>query len=136
MRTTNVFLVALTLAPVASAFASMAGLRGDLTVLRRGLEAMNNDPQLVTDIRQLAALQRRELQAWKSSNKRDIIGGLLNGTLGTVDGVVGTLPSSIEGSKRFPEDAYPFQAPGPTDQRGASSVSQPSSNLSALSRCP
>ncbi|EJD34905.1 heme-thiolate peroxidase [Auricularia subglabra TFB-10046 SS5] len=88
---------------------------GDPAAVRRGLQAMSKDAQLVTSIRALAAEQRLDIAAWSGN---DIVGRLLNGTLDLVNGVVDTLPSSIEGSKRFPEDAYPFIAPGPTDQRG------------------
>jgi hypothetical protein len=46
---------------------------------------------------------------------------LLNGTLTAVyDNVLGLIPTadSVKGLQKFPEAAYPFQAPGPTDQRG------------------
>ena len=45
---------------------------------------------------------------------------------GVLADVVDTLAASVAGSQRFPEDAYPFQAPGPTDQRGTfSATSRP-----------
>ncbi|KKY15309.1 hypothetical protein UCDDS831_g07699 [Diplodia seriata] len=46
---------------------------------------------------------------------------LLGGTVeAVVDSVLGLIPTddAVDGLKRFPEDDYPFQAPGDTDQRG------------------
>jgi hypothetical protein len=37
---------------------------------------------------------------------------------GILAGVLSTLPSSIEGLKKFPEPNYLFHPPGPFDQRG------------------
>ncbi|OJD33750.1 heme-thiolate peroxidase [Diplodia corticola] len=46
---------------------------------------------------------------------------LLGGTVeAVVDSVLGLIPTddAVDGHKRFPEDDYPFKAPGDTDQRG------------------
>jgi hypothetical protein len=37
---------------------------------------------------------------------------------GLLVGIVDSLASSVDGSQKFPEDDYPFKAPGKTDQRG------------------
>lgn len=47
-----------------------------------------------------------------------VIDAILGPKDGILAGVVDSLAASVEGSKKFPEDAYPFQAPGKTDQRG------------------
>ncbi|KAI9635128.1 uncharacterized protein MKK02DRAFT_32626 [Dioszegia hungarica] len=42
----------------------------------------------------------------------------LTATGGLLDGLVGGVAKNIQGSTRVPDAAHPFQAPGPTDQRG------------------
>jgi hypothetical protein len=42
----------------------------------------------------------------------------LLGLLGLVDGLLGSVASIVDLSDRRPDAAHPFQAPGPTDQRG------------------
>jgi hypothetical protein len=140
----------LLLKPV-TAFPWMA-IGGDPEVVKHGLAAMSADPELMAEIRDLMDEQAAELEAWKRAGKRDliggvigVIGGILDAVIGPVDGilagVLSTFPSSIEGSKKFPEPDYPFKAPGPTDQRGAFSsvlknISQDDLSSTILGPCP
>jgi hypothetical protein len=120
----------------AFAFPWLAGQDSEtmMASMKRGLQAMSADEDLVRQIRDLHTQQQREVREWEAaSNKnnkrnknskkvaRGIIGGLIDiivGDVGTVAGYVDSLAASVQGSKRFPEAAYPYQAPGPTDQRG------------------
>jgi hypothetical protein len=45
----------------------------------------------------------------------DVILGPSNGVL---TNITDTFPSTVTGSQLFPQSGYPFQPPGPTDQRG------------------
>lgn len=63
------------LQPGSSGAEQMAGIR-------RGLEAMSQDKELVKQIRELHAEQKREEAAWLKAGKRDIVGALVNGTIG------------------------------------------------------
>lgn len=51
--------------------------------VKRGLQAMKRDPELIELIRDLYTRQRAEAREWKRVHKRDVVGGLLNGTIGT-----------------------------------------------------
>jgi hypothetical protein len=116
----------------AFAFPWLAPKDGDAQVesMKRGLKAMAADEDLVRQIRELHEQQKRELRDWEAAGNqnvaRGLIGGIVGGLIdivvgdvkGTVAGVVDSLAASVQGSKRFPEAAYPFKAPGPTDQRG------------------
>ena len=54
----------------------------DLAAMKRGLDAMAKDPALRNQIRELYAEQKREEAAWMKAGKRDIVGSLVNGTIG------------------------------------------------------
>jgi hypothetical protein len=109
------------------AFPWLAAKDGDamMASVKRGLEAISADEDLVRQIRDLHKQQQREIRDWEAAGHqnvaRGIVGPLINmvvGTLGIVPAYVDALAASVQGSKRFPEAAYPYQAPGPTDQRG------------------
>jgi hypothetical protein len=118
----------------ASAFPWLAPKDGDAQIasMKRGLEAMAADEDLVRQIRDLHAQQQREIRDWEAQGNQNVARGLISGIgggigdlfdiivgdVGTIVGVVDSLAGSVQGSKRFPEAAYPYQAPGPTDQRG------------------
>jgi hypothetical protein len=103
-----------------------------LASIKRGLKAMAADEDLVRQIRDLHAQQQRELRDWEAQGNQNVARGLISGIggtigdavnivvgdVGTIVGVMDSLAGSVQGSKRFPEAAYPYQAPGPTDQRG------------------
>ncbi|ETS73157.1 hypothetical protein PFICI_15102 [Pestalotiopsis fici W106-1] len=88
-----------------------------------GMNALLNHPEARQEI-------DRRLEEYRSgkAKERDLIGGivgglgsLLGGTLQAVlDNVLGLIPTSeaVKGLQRFPQSDHPFQAPGPTDQRG------------------
>jgi hypothetical protein len=116
--------------------------------INRGLKAIAADEDLVRQIRDLHAQQQREVRDWEALGNQNIarglvggLGGAVDGMLNTVVGDVGNIPditdalaANVQGSKRFPEAAYPFQAPGPTDQRGKSfPLSQLPSSLTSVS---
>ena len=48
----------------------------------------------------------------------ETVDNLLGGVGDLLDGLLGSLPSLVNGETRVPDAAHPFQAPGPTDQRG------------------
>ncbi|KAF7541113.1 heme-thiolate peroxidase [Neopestalotiopsis clavispora] len=88
-----------------------------------GIDALLNHPEARQEI-------ERRLDEYRSGKpqERDLFGGilgglgsLLGGTLEAVfDNVLGIIPTAeaVNGLKKFPEPDHPFQAPGPTDQRG------------------
>lgn len=106
--------------------------------LKRGLNAIQGDADLVRQIRELYARQQEEVRAWNDAGKPDIAHEVLNfrkrslqkrqnnGTIdavfgpddGILVGVVNSLVDSLEGSKYFPEDDHPFEWPSSTNQRG------------------
>ncbi|EIM92463.1 APO9/CPO9 [Stereum hirsutum FP-91666 SS1] len=106
--------------------------------LKRGLDAIQGDTELVKQIRELYARQQEEVHAWNKAGKPDIAREVLNyrkrsiqkrqnnGTIdaifgpddGILVGVANTLVDILEGSKYFPEDNHPFEWPSSTDQRG------------------
>lgn len=108
--------------------------------LKRGLDAIQGDTELVKQIRELYARQQEEVRAWNEAGKPDIAREVLNSRKrtiqkrqnnGTIDaifgptdgilvGVANSLVDSLEGSKHFPEDDHPFEWPSSTDQRGIS----------------
>lgn len=109
----------------AHAFPSLEKLAGDPVAVKRVLSEMRRDTSLMDNLSDLIAEQQRELDAWRRNGLPDIAGSLLNGTLsGVLGGIGGILGgggnsgASVGDLKRFPEDGYPYQAPGPTDQRG------------------
>jgi hypothetical protein len=92
--------------------------------MKRGLKAMSADEDLVCQIRELHVQQQREIRNWEAAGNRNIARGLIGsvidiviGDVGTIVNFVDSLAGSVQGSKRFPEAAYPYQAPSPTDQR-------------------
>lgn len=48
----------------------------------------------------------------------ETVDNLLGGVGDLLDGLLGSLPSLVNGEQQIPDAAHPFQAPGPTDQRG------------------
>ncbi|RMZ66241.1 aromatic peroxygenase [Pyrenophora seminiperda CCB06] len=100
-----------------------------------GIEALLNHPEARVEIarrlnnRNTAQREPRQLLPGLVPGLVDLFGGTLKATL---DPILGLLPTkdSVNGLKRFPEGQqctqppdsklanYPFQAPGPTDQRG------------------
>jgi hypothetical protein len=82
---------ALTFALRALCFPFMQGEQaGDAAgSIRRGLDAMARDPELVQEIRELYARQRADADQWKREGKRDLIGGLLGGIGGILNQTVG-----------------------------------------------
>ncbi|KAF5847163.1 hypothetical protein GGP41_003481 [Bipolaris sorokiniana] len=76
-----------------------------------GLEALLNHPEARAEV-------KRQLQ---SRNAASVEPRQLVDTLKPVlDPLLGLIPTSdsVKGLRRFPEADYPFQPPGPTDQRG------------------
>ncbi|CAE7194154.1 hypothetical protein P3342_009585 [Pyrenophora teres f. teres] len=88
-----------------------------------GVEALLNHPEAQAEInrrlqiRNAAQEEPRQLLTGLIPGLVDLLGGTLKATLDPIFGLVPT-KDSINGLKRFPEANYPFQAPGPTDQRG------------------
>ncbi|RAR12511.1 aromatic peroxygenase [Stemphylium lycopersici] len=88
-----------------------------------GLEAFLNHPEARAEVqRQLqsrdsTAQQPRQLGTGLLPGLVDLLEGTLQAVL---DPIIGLIPTqdSVKGLKRFPEANYPFQNPGPTDQRG------------------
>lgn len=111
--------------------------------LKRGLDAIKSDPDLIQQIRELYVRQKEEVRTWNEAGKPDITGEILNSRKksiekrqnnGTIDGIFGphdgilagvvnSLADSLEGSKYFPEADHPFQWPSSTDQRGSTTNS-------------
>lgn len=48
----------------------------------------------------------------------ETVGNVLTGAGGLLEGLLGRVAKLGEGEKKIPDAAHPFQAPGPTDQRG------------------
>ncbi|KAI0137143.1 hypothetical protein BJ170DRAFT_45393 [Xylariales sp. AK1849] len=92
-----------------------------------GMEALLNKPEARREIDRRLKEHRSEAQAEQHQSRKletGVLGGvvtLLGGTLeAVIDNVLGLVPTAkaVEGLQKFPEADYPFQAPGPTDQRG------------------
>ncbi|KAG6994217.1 hypothetical protein G7Y79_00046g082680 [Physcia stellaris] len=77
----------------------------DMTDIRRGMEAIRNDPETSQLIRDLWHQQQNEKRAFFENR-------------GTEAGDEDFLPTNITGLKKFPEAAYPYQDPKASDQRG------------------
>jgi hypothetical protein len=93
---------------------------------RRGLEAIKRDPELAVLIEDLLIKQREEkAQFFANYNSTEEC----DDTVSSLDRRQNTncrshplsdfLPTSVAGLKKFPEAAYPYQDPKPSDQRGA-----------------
>ncbi|KAF1966690.1 hypothetical protein BU23DRAFT_592995 [Bimuria novae-zelandiae CBS 107.79] len=91
-----------------------------------GMEALLNHPEAQAEIRK-RLIEHETKQSIKHEARQlntGLVGGLvtlLDGTLSAVlDNVLGLIPTNdaVKGLKKFPEAKYPFQPPGPTDQRG------------------
>lgn len=113
---------------LASSAASFPWLREDFSDhAKRGLEVVKKDPALVT---LLQSLYKDQLQ-----ERDDFFAAMSSYTQGHEDDPDSTLekrattnclphtlpdflPSNITGLKRFPEAAYPYKDPTPSDQRG------------------
>ena len=48
----------------------------------------------------------------------ETVGNVLTGAGGLLEGLLGRVAKLGEGEKKIPDAAHPFQAPGPSDQRG------------------
>ncbi|KAF2676846.1 hypothetical protein K458DRAFT_379372 [Lentithecium fluviatile CBS 122367] len=91
-----------------------------------GLDALLNHPEARHEIKR--RLEEHERTQSDQIASRQLSTGLVNGVVtllgGTlkavVDPILGLIPTNdaVKGLKKFPEANYPFQAPGPTDQRG------------------
>ncbi|KAA8620057.1 Peroxidase-2 domain containing protein [Pyrenophora tritici-repentis] len=88
-----------------------------------GVEALLNHPEAKAEInrrlqvRNAAQEQPRQLMTGLIPGLLDLLGGTLQATLDPIFGLIPT-EDSVNGLRRFPEANHPFQAPGPTDQRG------------------
>ena len=104
-----------------------------------GVEALLDHPEARAEInrrlqdRNAAQKEPRQLRTGLIPGLLDLLGGTLEATLDPLLGIIPT-KDSVNGLKRFPEGQYlhspslcrlltvlanyPFQAPGPTDQRG------------------
>ncbi|KAI3321888.1 hypothetical protein HD806DRAFT_502226 [Xylariaceae sp. AK1471] len=92
-----------------------------------GMESLLNHPEARKEIEKRLKEYRSGEMVERNAPRQlgtGLLGGLvtlLGGTLEAVlDNVLGLIPTNeaVEGLQRFPEDDYPFQPPGPTDQRG------------------
>lgn len=95
--------------------------------MKRGLKAMAANESLVKEIRDLYVQQKREAALWEAVGKRSMVEYLLKSrnidiiagdAAGIIAGAADSLPENVEGSKKFPEPDYPYQALGATDQQG------------------
>ncbi|KAF1828508.1 hypothetical protein BDW02DRAFT_603355 [Decorospora gaudefroyi] len=88
-----------------------------------GLEALFNHPEAQAEIRgrlldrDATHKERCQLETGLVPGVIDLLGDTVRATF---DPILGLIPQndSVSGLKRFPEAGFPFQAPGPTDQRG------------------
>lgn len=48
----------------------------------------------------------------------ETVDNLVGGVGDLLDGLLGSLPSLVNGEVKIPDAAHPYQAPGPSDQRG------------------
>jgi hypothetical protein len=94
--------------------------------LKQGLEAIKGDPELSALIDDLYRKQLKERDDFfanynATEEYEDVAAGLLKRqTKNCRPHPMGDfLPSTVAGLKKFPEAAYPYQDPRPTDQRGA-----------------
>ncbi|POS81345.1 hypothetical protein DHEL01_v200275 [Diaporthe helianthi] len=87
-----------------------------------GMENLLNHPEARREInRRLHELHNRVPEQPQHHDSRQLGTGLIGGTVDAIfDNVLGLIPTSesVKDLKRFPEADHPFQAPGPTDQRG------------------
>ncbi|KAI0145131.1 hypothetical protein GGR57DRAFT_322299 [Xylariaceae sp. FL1272] len=91
----------------------------------RGMEGLLNHPEARQEIERRLK-EHRSPKTTKQKEQLDT--GLLSGVVSllggsveaVVDNVLGLIPTNdaVEGLNYFPEDDYPFKAPGKTDQRG------------------
>jgi hypothetical protein len=113
---------------LASSAASFPWLREDFSDhAKRGLEVVKKDPELVSLLQSLYKdqLQERDeffaaMSSYTEGNEDDADSALEKRT--TTNCLSHTLPdflpSNITGLKKFPEAAYPYKDPTPSDQRG------------------
>jgi hypothetical protein len=93
--------------------------------IKRGLDAIKRDPELSALIEDLYRKQVQEKEAFfanlNTTEECEDSGGVLHKRQTTgcnshpLDDFV---PTTVAGLKKFPEAAYPYQDPEPTDQRG------------------
>lgn len=88
--------------------------REHIDAIKSVLSSFTQHPSLVRTIESLNARQLAEVKAWKDHSNRDPATHLLNSTIY----VASESRASVGGLMRFPEDDFPFVAPGQTDQRG------------------
>ena len=89
---------------------------------KRGLDAIKRDPELVQMISDLYAKQKREKEDFFQNLGRDEVASSTIDKRQTTNCLTHPLPdfypTNITGLTKFPEAAYPYQDPKPTDQRG------------------
>jgi len=97
---------------------------------KRGLGVLAKDPELVALIKRLHAEEVAEKEAFFANNKRsseDFFEDVLNNVDEIEKRTTSSClshplpdfyPTNITGLKRFPEAAYPYMDPKPSDQRG------------------
>jgi hypothetical protein len=91
--------------------------------LKRGLEAIKRDPELSGLIDDLYRRQLKErdefLSNYNATEECEDAGLHKRQTTGCRSHPLNDfLPSTVAGLKKFPEAAYPYQDPKPSDQRG------------------
>ena len=97
-----------------------------MTDIRRGMEAIRNDPETSQLIRDLWHQQQKEKRAFFENRGTEAGEGVEAPHLGeraTAPNCMphplqDFLPTNITGLKKFPEAAYPYQDPKASDQRG------------------
>ena len=93
---------------------------------KNGLDAVKRDPELVQLIKELHAQQQQEKRDFFENHDANVIQETVEEAIldkRTTSNCLthplpDFLPTNITGLKRFPEAAYPYQDPKPSDQRG------------------
>lgn len=93
---------------------------------RRGMEAIKNDPETSQLIRDLWHQQQKEKREFFENRDIEACEEVESSPLGKrqtfsncmTHPLKDFLPTNITGLKKFPEAAYPYQDPKPSDQRG------------------
>ena len=98
----------------------------DMLDIRRGMEAIRNDPETSQLIRDLWHQQQKEKRAFfenRGTEAGEEVEAAHLGERATASNCMphplqDSLPTNITGLKRFPEADYPYKDPRASDQRG------------------
>jgi hypothetical protein len=122
MRFQNLLLGA-ALAASAAAYPSMGGEKSAPSLEKKGCpfgfdKVAKRDSESTEDIEKRQLLGLGSEDGLLGLGLGETVGNALTGVGGLLEGLLGSVAQLNNGETRVPDAAHPFQAPGPTDQRG------------------